>query len=534
MRLLSAVLVIGLVMSLCGCGKSDHSPSQTDNDKLLRLNLGTEPPSLNPRLFHDSTSAIVLQMLFEGLTRLGRDNQPEPAIAEKIDISSDGKTYTFHLRPSKWSNGDPLTAHDFEYSLRMIFDPKQPVEYAYQLYMIKNSQQVKEGKLPLDQVGITALDDQTLQIQLEYPTPYFLEITSEAYLYPTHQKITGEHSEWASEAGPFYVSNGPFRLASWRHNNEIVLEKNPFYWEASDVKLETIRISMVEDVNTELSLFDDGELDWAGKPLTVSLPADAIPSLKKEGRLKMAPLCAIYMFVLNMKTPVLANVNFRRALSYAVNRQQIVDNISQTGEQPATSLVPPILGLQSDILFQDHNVPLARELFNKALQEMGLTLETLPPLTVSYNTAEGHHKIAQAIQQQWYEAFGFTVKLENLEWKVYLDKIRTCNFQIGRMGWVSTMTDPSGFLDLFREDASTMHCSGWHDPQYDALLNQTRETTDPEKRKELFRQAERMLIDNMPIIPLYFHTTTYVVNPRLQGVFVSNLGNVDFRWAYFE
>ncbi len=519
------------ILCLLGCQARDLSPEQRMKEQHLVLNIFTEPPSLDPGKTTDASSITILIMLYEPLMRRSPQDVPEPGVAKSYEVSEDGKTYTFHLRESKWSNGDPVTAHDFEYAWKRVLNSKFPGDLAYELYVLVGAQEAKEGKTSMDNVGVKAMDDLTLVVNLVNPTPYFLELLQIPCFLPLHRASVVDNPDWAMEAGPNYIGNGPFKMESWTHHNELIVVKNPLYWDASAVKLAKIELLMVEDSNTELALFEDKAIDWAGKPVSMGLPTDSMPALLAEGKVEFHPVAGTYYYFLNTLKPPFTNVNIRRAFAYALDRKSIATNIGQSGEEPATCIVPPPLTLQDQECFEDDNVEEARRLFKLGLKELGMTKQQLPPIYLSYNTGEGHHKIAQAVQQQWNNAFGISVTLKNLEWKVYLDKMERGDFTIGRMSWLASYNDAYTFLDMFKHSNGYIR---WSDPEYNELLNQALKETDSSKRRDLLKEAERILIDQMPAIPVYFLTNSFMKNPRLQGAYISPIGEVDFKRAYFE
>ncbi|BDG42369.1 peptide ABC transporter substrate-binding protein [Saccharococcus caldoxylosilyticus] len=541
--LFSLMLVLSLFLSACGgFQKGDESAGEKgkSGDKAanvpqeLHINIKTEPFSLNPGLANDSVSSNVLNQTFEGLTRI-KNGKPELAMAESYEVSKDLKTYTFKLRDAKWSNGDPVTAKDFEYAWKWALDPKNQSQYAYQLYYIKNGQAFNEGKAKAEDVGVKAIDDKTLQVTLENPTPYFLELTAFYTYFPVNSKIAQKNPKWYTNAGPDYTSNGPFKMVSWEHNNKIVLEKNENYWDAKNVKLTKIEMVMVNDTNTELSMFDNGELDWAGMP-TGQLPPDSLPKLKEEGKLHVQPIAGVYWYKFNTEKPPLNNVNIRKALAYAIDRKAIVENVTKGEQIPAMAAVPPTMFPENKKgYFKDNDVKKAKEYLKKGLQELGLKdVKDLPPITLSFNTDDQHVKIAQAIQDMWKKNLGVEVKLENAEWAVYIDKLHSGDYQIGRMGWLGDFNDPINFLELFRDKKGGNNDTNWENPKYKQLLIDSQKEKDPEKRKEMLKQAEAILMDEMPIAPIYFYTNTWVQKDNLKGVEMSGLGDVQFKWAYFE
>ncbi|QRG68135.1 peptide ABC transporter substrate-binding protein [Brevibacillus choshinensis] len=531
---MSSILVLSA--ALAGCGGGDNAASgqsgQAANEenkgpKVLRMNLHSEPPTADPALAEDSTSGALLRATFDGLTRIGEDGKPHESVAEKIDVSEDGMTYTFHLRDSKWSNGDAVTAKDFEFAWKRALDPKTASNYAYQLYYLKNAEEYNLGKAKVEDVGVKALDDKTLEVKLKNPTPFFLELTAFYTYFPVNQKVVEADAKWAGEAKT-HVGNGPFKLESWEHKSKVVLVKNDNYWDKDAVKLDKIDFSMVEDENTELSMFDNGDLDWAGAPLS-ALPTDAIPALKDSGKMETRPIAGTYMYKFNTEKAPFNNAKIRKAFAYAINRQTIIDNVTQANQQAAMGLVPPTMAVSSNPYFKDNDVETAKKLLEEGMKEEGIT--KLPTLTLSYNTSEGHKKIAEAIQDQWKKAFGVDVKLENKEWKVFLDDMHQGNFQIARSSWTGDFNDPINFLELFKFKKGGNNDTNWENPKYQELLNKSALEKDPEKRKAILAEAEALFMDEMPAAPIYFYTHSYVKNEKVKGVVLDGLGFVDWKWA---
>ncbi|MFJ9254610.1 peptide ABC transporter substrate-binding protein [Bacillus pumilus] len=534
------MLIFTLVLSACGFSgnKSGDSTSSSGEAKTtLNVNISTEPFSLHPGLANDSTSGSVIRQTFEGLTRINAEGKPENAMASDIKTSADGKTYTFTLRDAKWSNGDPVTAKDFEYAWKWALDPKNESQYAYQLYYIKGAEAANKGKAKVADVGIKAKDDKTLVVELENPTPFFTELTAFYTYMPVNKKVAEKNKNWFTNAGENYVSNGPFVLSQWKHGGSITLEKNNEYWDKDTVKLKKINMSMIKDTNTELSMFKKGELDWAGSP-TGSLPTESLKTLKKEGGLKIQTIAGIYNYKFNTEVKPLNNANIRKALAYSINRQAIVDKITQGEQVPAMAIVPPTMEGFTDNktgYFKDHDVDTAKKLLEKGAKELGYkSVSDLPALKLSYNTDEGHQKIAQAIQEMWKKDLGVKVELDNSEWNVYIDKIHSGDYQIGRMGWLGDFNDPVNFLELYKDKDGGNNDTGWESKEYKQSLNDSAKETDKTKREEMLKKAEEIIINDMPIAPIYFYTQLWVQDPKLKGVVVSGLGDVQYKWAHFE
>lgn len=522
--------ILVLCSLLFGCQKKVSNPEKV---QMLRLNAHGEPPTMDLRKAIDSSSISLIGLCFEGLMHHVKNSPPEFAMAGRVDISEDKLKYTFYLRESYWWDGKPVTAQDFEKTWKTLLDPSFPAPSANDLYVIKGAEDAKNGKISLDEVGIHALDAKTLVVEVKNPIPYFLDLVSSHSFMPVPQHIVNEHPKWAENYSEYFVGNGPYRLVKWRHHNHMLFEKNPLYWGKDQVILDKIDILMIADETTELNMFEAGELDWAGRPFS-TLPPDALFALSKQKRLNTYPISGTYFYVFNVQKPPFDNVNFRKALALAINRQDIIDHVTQAHQLPAMALIPPTMWKLNTQFFNDFDLVKAREYFDRALKEMGLTLEQLPPITLSYNTLEAHHKIAQAIQHQWQYAFGIRVKLMNKEWKVFLDELSHKQFQIARMGGVADFNDPISFLDQYRYGAAGTNYSGWMNEKYSALIEEAERTNDPEKRQVLLKEAETILMDEMPIIPLYFYTGTYINKPYVHNVQISDLSEVNFKFAYIE
>ncbi|CAM5780453.1 MULTISPECIES: peptide ABC transporter substrate-binding protein [Brevibacillus] len=534
-------LVVGAALAGCSAGggqsasgnksapnaSQEPAPAAKSGPQVFRANLTSEPSTADPGLAKDATSGAIVRATFDGLTRLDKDSKPMNSIAEDVKISDDRLTYTFTLRDAKWSNGDPVTAHDFEFAWKRVLDPKLAAEYAYQLYYIKNAEKVHANKLGPDELGVKALDDKTLQVTLENPTPYFLELTAFYTYYPVNKKVVEANPKWAMEAAT-HVGNGPFKMTAWEHKAKIVLEKNENYWEKDVVKLDKIEFFMIEDDNTALSMFENDELDWAGQPFN-GLPTDAIPALKESGQLVVHPKATMYWYKINTTKPPLNNVKIRKALALAVNRQAIVDNVTQVGQVPTMGLLPQSMILKPDGYFKDNDVETAKKLLEEGMKELGVT--KLPPITLSYNTSDRHKKIAEAVQDQWKQALGIDVKLLNKEFKVYLQDLHELNYDIGRLGWNADFNDPINYLEMFREKDTGNNDTGWENSRYKELLIQSATAKDAETRKQMFAEAEQIFMDEMPIIPLFTDVDVWVQKEKVKGVQVDGLGFVDLKWA---
>jgi len=531
--LLSMLLVLSIFLVACG-----DKESATTEEQVLNININSEPPSLNPGLASDSTSGSVLNQIFEGLTTPNAEGGVDLAAAEDVVISDDQLTYTFKLRDAKWSNGDAVTAADFEYAWKWALDPVNASSYSYQLYYIKGAQSYNEGTGSVEDVAVKAIDDKTLEVTLNNPTPYFLELTAFYTYYPVNSKIAAENPEWAFNSGESYVSNGPFKLTTWNHSSDIVLEKNEHYWDVENVKLDTINMAMINDPNTELSMYDNGELHWAGSP-TGSLPTDSLKALEANGTLNNQEYAGIYNYKFNTKAEPTNNENIRKALTLAIDRQSLIDNVVLGYQKPAFGIVPP--SLYGDAAgedygyFADNDVEKAKEYLAAGLQELGYaSASELPTIKISYNTQESHAKIAQAIQAMWTDNLGINVELSNSEWAVYLEEVQAGNYQVARMGWSADFNDPINFLEMYYSADGGNNDTGWESAEYQALLDQAATETDAEKRKDLLMQAEAVFMDDMAVAPIYFNTMNWLKAENLKGEILTPLSSIYFKTAYFE
>jgi oligopeptide transport system substrate-binding protein len=512
-------LCIFFLFLFSSCAKSERTEGQT-----AKLSVTTDPKMLDPRRARDLDSITLLHMLFEGLTRTSKDGKTELALAENVEISEDGLRYLFHLRKSLWSNGLPLTADDFSTSWKAILDPKFCSDIAYQLYPIKNARLAKLGEIELETVGVQALDDHTLAVELEQPLPYFLELLSMPSFFPVPINIVSQNVDWNLSPEKF-VSNGPFSLQNWKHSDQLTLMKNDHYWEADSVKLSSIDF-LVAPPDTALQMYEEGKLDWTGSPLSI-IPTDAVRNLKKSNRLEISPFLATYFFRVNISSLIdgkanpLACPNIRRSLAFALDRNGIVNHILQGGQKAARSLVPPEMGLSVDGYFVEKQA------------ELDVSLDE--PITISYsNTDERNAAVAQAVQTQWEKALGIKVQLEAVEPKVFYQRVSKKEYQIAAGSWTADFNDPVNFLEVFKYKNESTNNTGWENLEYIDLLNRSSVCKSKEERNQLLRKAEEILMEEMPIIPVFHYALNYIRNPQFSGVALSPMGQLDLRWAYFE
>lgn len=515
--MIAIVLVIGTVLAGCGGNKNNSgtnaaattAPEGSTNtgttgdeklaaDQTLRVNLTAEPPTFNPAQAQDSQANTVLKTMYEGLTRMNDETgQAEPGIAEKWDISADGLVYTFHLRDAQWSNGDPVEAADFVRAWKIVLDPNTDptAPYAYQLYYLKNGEEYYTKKVAdFNEVGVKAVDAKTLEVTLKAPTPYFLGLLSFYTYYPVHKSVEG-NAKWATSKDTM-ITNGAFTLTEWTTGQSLQVSKNDKYWDAASIKLAKIDFSLVNSGATELLSYKNGELDRAGAPHG-EIPQEQVPIVQKElpNEFQRKGIASTYYYEFNITEKPFNNVKIRKALAMTVNRQSLIDNVAQGGQLPAFGFVPPgIAGADGEFRnavkddYFKEDAEEAKKLLAEGLAEEGLT--ALPPVELSYNTSEGHKKIALAVADMWKQALGITVNTVNQEWAVFIDNRQNLNYQIARAGWTADYNDPMTFLDMWVTGGGN-NDTGYANPEYDKLIQEAKTSSDLAKRQELFAQAEK-------------------------------------------
>jgi oligopeptide transport system substrate-binding protein len=522
------LIVLCLLCSAC------HNKEAATQTQVVRISVNAEPISLDPRSTRNLDGVNILHMLFEGLTRKSLNGEVELAIAKEVEVSDDGLRYVFHLRPTHWSNGTSLTASDFVSSWKTILDPQFPTDIACHLFPIKNGGRAKSGAVKMEEVGIYAPDPLTLIVELEQPTPYFLELLTMPPFFPVSEHAALQNPRWACEAETF-VSNGPFAMKSWGHSDQISLVKNPHYWGVEEVCLDQVDLIVASD-DTALRMYEEGKIDWTGSPLG-AMPIDAVKELREKDQLCISPFLATFFLRVNIADSIggkrndLSNLSLRRALALALDRRSIAEHLLQGGQQAAEGFVPPEMELNPGGYFSDNDLPRALEWLQKAKGEIGVALE---PIRISYYKNERNAAIVQAMQKQWEEKLQISVEIEAVEPKVYFQRISKREFQLATGSWTADFHDPVNFLEVFKNKDNGMNNTGWEDPEYIDLLNRSQLCRDLEERKQLLREAESILMDQMPLIPIYHLALNYLKRDELDGVFLSPLGHLDLRWAHWE
>jgi oligopeptide transport system substrate-binding protein len=492
-------------------------PSVLADEQVVYRGNGEEPETLDPHLAQGVPSAHILRDLFEGLTMESANGDLIPGVALRWNISRDARTYTFYLRRDLlWSNGEPLTAEDFVFSLQRVLNPDTASSTSRTLLPIQNAREVLAGELPVDELGISLLDEFTMQITLTGPTPYFLGLLASPVAYPVNRKNLEEFGDQFSKPDKL-VSNGAYVLKGWTPRVSIELQKNPNFREAEQALIERVIYVPTEDRSTEVKQFRSRELDW-----TYEVPNNQFKWLQRyyPDELVVSPWMGSYFFGFNLtQEPFIDNPSLRMALSLAVDRQIITDKVTQFGEKPSFSLVPP--GMDGYVPFtpeyadwaQEEREHEARRLYEQA----GFSQERPLRVEIRYNTSDNHKKIALAVASMWKQTLGVHVTLVNEEFRVFLqNRKQKVITQVFRVGWISDYNDPYSFLELFRT-GNGQNDYGYSDSTFDALLEEVGTERVRARRERLMFEAERVLMSDLVIIPIYTYVTKRLVNPHLRG-----------------
>jgi oligopeptide transport system substrate-binding protein len=565
-KALSLVLVAVFLVSLFG-GLSVISSAKAAVAQEVTYNLGTEPATIDPGIINGVSEVNVAEQVFDGLTRIDNKNMPQPAIAKSWTVSKDQRTYTFTLRDAYWTNGTPVTAYDFEYAWKRALSPELASADAFQLYYVYGGEafntSIKVGSKyyaqavdakgnpvtktvggkvvpvpnmakeidPSKNIGVRALNAKTLKVYLQSPTPYFLNLTAFTTLMPVCKAVVSTNDKWASDVKT-YVTDGPFKLTQWSHEDKMVFVKNPTYWDKNAVKLTKITYLMVNDSSTALSMYEAGQLDAAAL-----VPSSELSKLVASGDVKILPYLGTQYFLFNVPEKPFSDVRVRKALTLAINRQQITTAVTKGGEIPALAVVPH--GLADAVpgsdfrtvggsYFKDNDITTAKALLAQAGYPNG---KGFPAFTLTFSSSDLHKAMAEAIQQMWKKNLGITCTLRSEERGVWLDDMVNINYDVSFAGWIGDYMDPNTFLDPWVTGGG-QNSTGWSNKSYDALIAKEKATVDPKVRMATLHAAEKILMTEMPILPIYYYTNPVLLSKHVKNFYQSTLGIVDWKTAY--
>ena len=540
---ISTTLFIGCGSSNDGSTSSKGNSNASDTVKQeLVFNLGADPETIDPTINTASEASTVILNAFECIMTLDENDNAVEGAAESVEVSDDGLVYNIKLRKDgKWSDGEPVVADNFKYSWVRALTKENAAEYAYQLYYIKNAEKYYNGEATADELGINVIDDYTLEVTLEAPTTYFPQLLAFPTYAPLREDIVSADPEgWATKPET-YVTNGAFKLVQWDMKDQLVFEKNENYWNKDSIKLDKLTFKLVTDDTTAYSELQAGNFDVVN-----SVPTNEIEPGQEAGLVHVSPKLGTYYFGINVgkqddmaedvKT-ALSNKLVRQAINLAIDRQEIIDNVGKAEQVAAYSFVPEGIYNPDGTEFADKeyydpsdmdgNIEKAKELLKEAGYENG---EGLPTIELMYNSEGAHKDICQIVQENLAK-IGINIELANQEWAVFLNTRQQGGYEIARQGWIGDYSDPMTFLDLFVTGGGN-NDSGYSNPEYDALIAAAKVETDPDKRKEQLREAEDILMDDMPILPIYYYTTVMGWNENVKGIQVSVLGTVYLQGAY--
>ncbi len=502
-RMIALVFLPTLLLAACF-----QTPDETGQDeKILRIALRSEPPTLDPSLATDNVSFDLLTNLMESLTQYNDKLQPIPAVAERWEFSEDGRVIRFYLREDAlWSDGRPVTAHDFEYSWKRLLNPATAAEYAYFLFDIENAAEYNSGKLrDPDKVGIRAVNDRLLEVRLKRPVVYFPSITTFMVTAPLRQDVIEQYGDhWTDPEN--IVTNGAFTLKQWQHEYKLLLEANPHHFEGRPA-LDKIRIFLVRDPTTELTLYETGELDMT------QLPPIAIPRFRNHPEFLNQPMLRGYYYGFNVESPPFDRPQVRRALAHAIDRSRL-PVILKGEEVPTASWIPKGMFAYNPDIGPKFNPETARRLMTSAGFAEG---KSFPSFSIHYNSDPTNQLIAQFIQAQWQEHLNLKVTIEEMEWKVFLKRLQVDTPPVFRLGWGADFPDPDNFMNLFTSTSGNNH-SRWANPRYDQLIATAAGEQDPVRRKNIYDEAQRLLTEeDVAIISLFVTTKSMLVKPHVKG-----------------
>ncbi|MGI6492152.1 MAG: peptide ABC transporter substrate-binding protein [Pelotomaculum sp.] len=533
-KLAKFLILILLVLITAGCSSNTSSKPDQAVKQTIKYNIGAEPATLDPALAEGANEMTIENALLEGLVRMDPNGNVSPGMAISWEISDDGLTYTFNLREAHWSNGDPVTAGDFVYAWRRALAPETASPYAYQLYYLVNGKAYNSGELDNPaEVGVRAEGKDKLIVTLEHPVPYFLSLTAIPIMFPVHQKAVEQDSAGWAQNPASYICNGPFKLAAWERNQQLTLVKNENYWDRDNVKLEELVITLVADSNTELAMFESGQIDIAETP-----PYREMERLARGNSLELSPELSNEFYMFNTNNTPFNDLRVRRALSLAIDREALVSKVTMGGEKAAYGFVPyGVAGASAGSDFRSMEEKLIEgynpEKASKLLAEAGFPAgQGFPKIELLLTNNKNHLAVAEAITGMWREKLGIETNINVQEYKAYFATLDARDFDIARVGWNADYNDPMTFLDLFLTD-SPNNQAGWSNEAYDGLLQEANANADNNARMQSMLQAERILMNELPVVPIYYYTNPYLEKGNIHNVLHPSFAFLaDFKWAY--
>ena len=508
--------ILAMLVFILSCGSKGGSSSNT-----FTLNITAEPESVDPQLSTDVAGSDVLTFISEGILKRDKDGKVVGGLAEKWEVSEDGLKWTFHLRDGiKWSNGDPITAKDFKVGWIRALDPNTASQYSYMLYPIKNAEAFNNGKAKAEDLGIKVVDDKTIEVTLEAPTPYFDDLLTFKTYMPTNEKFLAEKGDkYFAEDAENVLSSGPYVMKEWVHDSEIKLEKNPNYYDAKNVKVDNVVLKLIADNAAAFNAFKNGEVD------VTTVTTEQAKEFAGDDRLKSNNDGSVWYMLFNMKNKVLANKNVRKALLMAVNREEMTSKVLNGSGRAAKTFVPAGIGMQGlekadfteevPTTIPGFNPEEAKKLLAEGLKELGL--KEFPSLELLFNDSGNNKVIAEYIQESLNKNLGVNLNLAAVEFKERVSRMKSQQFDIVLAGWSGDFKDPITYLDLFTTNGGNNH-GKYSNPKYDELVKKVKSTGDQKVRYEAMREIEQIIAEEVPVGTLFHRERKYLVNPKVQGL----------------
>lgn len=494
--------------------------------KTLRLVIYSNPRSLDPRIRGGEDKSAILKMLFEGLTRIDHQGKVTLGVAKSVKISRDKKTYTFRLHLTSWSDGTPVTAEDFVYAWKTVLSPHFQTPFAYLFYPIKNAQEVKEGTVHSDFLGVCARDPTTLEVKLTTPVHYFLELIALPQFFPVNRKIDALEPSWPTQQGKKFICNGAFTLKMNHPIRGYELIKNPSYPDSSKVRLDSVTIKKARISEIQEMLLND-QIDWAGAPMGF---INFNPFPRSAGEPIVLPNELLQWYVFNTQKFPFTSVKLRQALSLVINRMRILQQIPP-GSWPAFTVLPLH---QTKATPMEENREKGIKIFQEALQELQLTQKNFPLIKIMYTEGGVRSTIAKIIQEEWEEALGIQSSIEACEWHSLFARITEGDFQISAMDWIALIDDPNYTLEIFRKTNLLINFPKWHHFEYERLLDRAQRETERQKRLSLFALAEEILIQEAAVLPILRTLPQSIKKSRIKMLHYSSMKSWDFKWTTIQ
>ena len=531
MGLFSGTALLILVLFMAGCA-GERPAAVAKRQGILIVGNGPEPVALDPHVTTGTAELNIQMNLFEGLVTPHPETlDPLPGVAASWEVSEDGLVYRFALRPeARWSDGHPVVADDFVAAWRRALHPDQGTPYATMLHLLRGGRayNLEEISDPA-QIGAAAIDPQVLEVTLDQPVPYFLQVLLHPVWYPVPSHLSTDLTErvgtWATPEG--FVGNGPFVLKEWVPNQYVEVARNPVYWDANSVYLNGARFMAMDEPGAEERAYLAGQLH-----ATDALPPARVAAYrdKHSQALRIDPYLGTYYILPNLREGVLSDPKVRRALALSIDRRALTERLLGAGQSPAGGLVPDTMPGYDANIPVEYDPHKARALLADAGYPGG---KGFPQLEYLFNSSESHRQIAEALQSMWREQLGIEISLVNLEWRTYLQRRSSGDFQLARAVWIGDYLEPSTFLNLWTT-GNPNNWAGWQSPSYDALLQSALRASSPENRMRSYALAERYLIAEQVVIPLYHYVTAYLLDPSVQGWHPNLLDWHPLKYVRFE